>query len=86
MKLSVELTMYPFNGDYIPRIQHFIEKLNTYADITVQTFPTATIVMGDYDTVMDVIKDMLKWSNETHGKAAFVAKFLPGSEVLEPRT
>ncbi len=84
MKLSAELTMYPFNGDYIPRIQHFIDKLNTYSAITVQTFPTATIIMGDYDTVMNVIKDMLQWSFETHGKSVFVAKFLPGAEVLAP--
>ncbi len=82
MQISVELTMYPFNGDYIPEIKGFIDQLNTYSDITIKTFPTATIVMGDYERVMTVLKDMLQWSYNTQGKAVFVAKFLPGSEVL----
>jgi len=82
MKLSVELTMYPFNADYIPPIKGFIEKLNTLPNLVTETFPTATIIMGDYDRVMDALKLMLKWSFDTHGKAVFVAKFLPNSEVL----
>ncbi|WP_317932589.1 YkoF family thiamine/hydroxymethylpyrimidine-binding protein [Halioxenophilus sp. WMMB6] len=83
MQISVELTMYPFNGDYIPPIKGFIEKLNTITGLTTQTFPTATIMMGDYDLVMDSLKMLLRWSQETHGKAVFVAKFLPNSTVLE---
>lgn len=82
MKLSVELTMYPFNKDYIPPIQRFIDKLNEQPDLVTQTFPTATIIMGEYETVMDSLKTLFKWSIETHGKAVFVAKFLPGSELL----
>lgn len=82
MMLSVELTMYPFNGDYIPPIKAFIEKVNSIDGLKVQTFPTATIIMGEYDRVMDSLKMLLKWSYETQGKAVFVAKFLPNSEVL----
>ena len=83
MQLSVELTMYPFNESYIPPIKGFIEKLNTLPDLTVQTFPTATVIMGDYDRVVDSLKTLFKWSVETHGKAVFVAKFLPDTELLK---
>ena len=82
MQLSVELTMYPFNADYIPPIKGFIDKLNTIEGLTTKTFPTATIIMGDYDLVMDSLKEMLRWSVEEHGKAVFVAKFLPNTELL----
>ncbi len=82
MTLSVELTMYPFNGDYIPPIKAFIEKVNTIDNLEVKTFPTATIIMGEYDHVMDSLKVLFKWSYETQGKAVFVAKFLPNTEVL----
>jgi uncharacterized protein YqgV (UPF0045/DUF77 family) len=80
--LSVELTMYPFNSDYIPPIKAFIEKVNSFDQLEVKTFPTATIIMGEYDYVMDSLKTLLKWSYETQGKAVFVAKFLPNTEVL----
>lgn len=83
MKMSVELTMYPFNENYIPPIQGFIEQLHTLPHLVIQTFPTATIIMGDYDTVMDSLKTMFKWSVDTHGKAVFVAKFLPNTELIK---
>ncbi len=82
MMLSVELTMYPFNPDYIPPIKAFIEKVNSFDKLEVKTFPTATIIMGEYDYVMDSLKTLLKWSYQTQGKAVFVAKFLPNTEVL----
>ena len=82
MMLSVELTMYPFNSDYIPPIKAFIDQVNSIENLTVKTFPTGTIIMGEYDHVMDSLKTLLKWSYETQGKAVFVAKFLPNSEVL----
>lgn len=82
MLLSAEITMYPLQEEYIPVIQSFIEKLNTYSDLKVQTVPTATIIMGEFDVVMDVLKDAMKWSREQQGKAVFITKFLPGYEAL----
>lgn len=82
MQLSVELTMYPFNPEYLTPIKSVIEKINSFDGIQTQTFPTATIMMGDYDRVMDCLKELLRWSHEQHGKAVFVAKFLPNSSVL----
>lgn len=84
MKLSVELTYYPLQDDYLPAIKATIEHLNSFVDagVKVQTFPTATILMGDYDTVMDVLKDTVAWSYTHFGKSVFVAKFLPEYEAL----
>ncbi|WP_339899012.1 YkoF family thiamine/hydroxymethylpyrimidine-binding protein [uncultured Gilvimarinus sp.] len=82
MQLSVELSMYPFNGDYLPPIKGFIDWLNEQPGIRLQTVATCTIITGDYDRVMDVLRDGFKVSMEEHGKAVFVAKFLPGFAAL----
>ena len=82
MTLTAEITMYPFKEDYIPPIQAIIEKLNGYPGLKVQTFPTATILVGDFDLVMNSISDAIRWSHETYGKAVFVVKFIPDYEPL----
>lgn len=82
MILSAEITMYPLQDEYLPAIQAMIKKLNSYEGLQVQTFPTATILMGDYDVVMDAIKDAMRWSVEECGKAVFVTKFLPNYSAL----
>ena len=82
MKLSAEITMYPLQDEYLPAIQAVIKKLNTYPDIQVQTFPTATIVMGEYEHVMAVLTEVMRWSVEHCGKAVFVTKFLPNYSAL----
>lgn len=80
MKLTAEISMYPLNEDFIPPIDAVIEKLNSFPSIQVNTFATATTLIGDYDTVMDALKETLAWSHEKHGKAVFVTKLIPGYE------
>lgn len=82
MKLTVELTYYPFQNDHIPPIKGTIDHLNTFDDIQVQTFPTATIIVGDYGVVMDMIRDTVAWSYQQFGRSVFVAKFIPAHDVL----
>lgn len=82
MKLSIEISMYPFHEDYIPPIKGFIDWLNRHNDVLIETFPTCTIVTGDYNRVMDLLRDGIKYSYENYGKAVFVTKFLPDFEAL----
>lgn len=82
MKLSVEISMYPFNADYIPPIKGFIDWLNQQGGVELKTVPTCTIMTGDYDRVMDLLREGLRYSYETYGKAVFVTKFLPDYEAL----
>ena len=86
MKLTAELSMYPFNAEYIPPIKGFIDWLNQQEEILVATKPTCTIVTGDYDRVMQVLGEGMRYSVETWGKAVFVSKFLPGLEALPETT
>lgn len=82
MVISVEISMYPFREEYIPPIKAYIEKLNSYQGLSVKTFPTSTVIMGDYDLVMTVIKESIQWSYQQYGKAVFVTKIIPAYEAL----
>lgn len=59
MKISVELTLTPLQDDFEPPIINFIKSLRS-SGLTVLENPLSTQVYGDYDTVMDVIKEEAK--------------------------
>lgn len=81
MKLSVELTLYPLQDEYLDIIRQVITKLSSFEGVEANTFPTATILIGDYDKVMLALNETIAWSYTTFGKCVFVAKFLPDYEA-----
>jgi uncharacterized protein YqgV (UPF0045/DUF77 family) len=74
--------MYPLQDKYLPIIEDFIDHLKIYKDITLEVFPTCTVIMGNFDVVMEVVSSSIKWSANNRDKAVFVAKFLPNYEAL----
>ncbi|OCQ18172.1 hypothetical protein A7985_24840 [Pseudoalteromonas luteoviolacea] len=78
MQLSVEISKYPLNSDYIPFIKSFIERLNTHKGLKVITNTMSTQIFGDYDDVMNVLQKEIKASYEQFGKCVFVCKFISG--------
>lgn len=82
MKLSAEITMYPLQDDYLPRIKAFIDELAKAQNVQRETYPTCTVLTGDYDEVTALIHRLLRWSHEKLGKAVFVIKYLPGYEAI----
>lgn len=78
MKLSVEVSMYPLKNEYIPSIKDFIDRMNAHAGLNVISNTMSTQIFGDYDLVMDVMKEEMRRSYEQHGRAIFVCKFIDG--------
>ena len=76
MQVMVELSMYPLVNDYIGPIKAFIERLNSYSNLTVITCSTSTQVHGDYTEGMQVLGAEMQRTHEEVGQAVFVAKFL----------
>ena len=81
MKLTVEISMYPLNEDYLPPIRSFIARLQGYQGVQVNTYPTATVLVGEHDRIMDILKDALAWSQTEFGMSVFVTKFITGYEA-----
>ncbi|WP_221793493.1 YkoF family thiamine/hydroxymethylpyrimidine-binding protein [Oceanobacter mangrovi] len=81
MQLSVDISAYPLADDYIPAIKTFIERLQQTQGLTVVCNTMSTQVFGDYDLVMSVLAAEMKLSFETFGKAIFVYKMIPGTNL-----
>lgn len=80
MNLTVELSLYPFDANYIPPIKAFITLLNAVEGLHVETHATCTIVSGDDQLVLDTLRDGLRWCDAQPGKFVLVSKMLPGHE------
>ena len=76
MKLTAEISMYPFVENYKAPIKAFIAQLNSYPGLRVDSGPTATLLVGDYDVLMDALKDAINWSYREFGKCVFVTKLI----------
>lgn len=76
MQLSIEISKYPLTPNYIPEIQSFIDRLNTYPTIKVLTNTMSTQIFGEYDDVMTALKNEMKTSFEKDVKQIMVVKFI----------
>lgn len=81
MKLTAEISMYPMAENFIEPIRAFIQQLNVYDEIQVTTYPTATVLVGEHEVLMDALKDALGWSQTNFGTSVFVTKFITGYEA-----
>jgi uncharacterized protein YqgV (UPF0045/DUF77 family) len=76
MRVAVDISLYPLDRDFIPPIKDVIERLNQYARIEVVTNPMATQLRGEYDEVMDALKQEIGTTFEQLPKAVFAIKIL----------
>lgn len=79
MHLSVEISMYPLQDEYKPKIKAFLEQLNREADgIEIRSSNMSTRLFGEYDAVQRLLAAAMKRSMHQFGKIVFVCKFLEG--------
>jgi len=79
MQVTVELSKYPLDSNYIPPIKDFIKRIGSNPDFKVLTSATSTQIAGEYDLVMTHIQNEIKESYKKYGKAVFVMKVLKGN-------
>ena len=75
MKISVELTLSPLKDDYEREIIRFIKALRA-SGLTVLENPLSTQVYGEYDQVMDLLREEMRRSLEAVGQAVFLIKLV----------
>jgi uncharacterized protein YqgV (UPF0045/DUF77 family) len=78
MQLSVEVSLYPLKDEYIPMIQAFIDRVNQHPELKIITNTMSTQIFGDYDLVMDTMREEMRRSYEEFGRGIFVCKFIQG--------
>ena len=76
MQVAVDISLYPLDKEYIPPIKDVIERLNAHAAIEVWTNAMSTQLVGDFDIVMDALKQEIGLTFEQLPKAVFAIKIL----------
>ena len=82
MKVTIDISMYPNKEDFIPPIKGFIDKINCYEDLKITTYPTSTVVQGEYNYAMRAVQETIAKCYEEFNMAVYVAKIIPGYEAL----
>lgn len=76
MKISLEISLYPLDDNFLTVIKDIVKRLNADDNVICVTNTMSTQVFGEFDKVMKLLNDTVKYSFETYGKQVFVAKFL----------
>jgi len=80
MDIGVELSLYPLTREFIPEIRACIARLEQHGQLKVLTNSLSTQVFGEYERVMEALRQELRVTFESVGsrsdRAVFVMKVL----------
>jgi uncharacterized protein YqgV (UPF0045/DUF77 family) len=76
MRIAVDISLYPLDREFIPPIKDIISRFKTHSSIEVITNSMSTQLRGDYDEVMDILKQEIGKTFEALPKAVFAIKIL----------
>ena len=66
MIITAEISYYPLTDNYFKPINYFIDLISN-TNITVEEGKTSTILIGDYDDIMELLKNsMSELMNKYH--------------------
>ena len=76
MKVAVDISLYPLDAEFIPPIKDVIARLNEHDHLEVRTNPMSTQLVGEFDDVMDALRQEIGTTFEQLPKAVFAIKIL----------
>lgn len=82
MKVAVDISLYPLDAEFIPPIKDVIDRLNAREGLEVWTNAMSTQLVGEYEDVMDALKQEIGTTFEQIPKGVFVMKMFnnPGQQ------
>ena len=80
MRTAIEISLYPLDQQYIPPIQDFIDRLNTYPELSVTTNAMSTQIAGEHHRIFEILAKETATSFSQEGRKVFVMKVLGGGE------
>ena len=82
IQVTIDISMYPNKDEFIEPINGFIKIINTFPEIKVKTFPTSTVIQGEYAYAMKAAQDAISEAHTKYNKAVYVMKVIPDYEAL----
>ena len=76
MIITVDISLYPLESDFLPPIKEFIRRLRTFDGLELVTNQLSTQVRGDFDAVTHALNQCMKESMNSGGKMVFVTRYL----------
>lgn len=83
MQATIDISMYPNREDFIPPIDGFIARINQFDNLKITTFPTSTVVQGEYNYAMQAVQKTIAECYKEFNMAVYVMKVIPGYEALK---
>jgi len=83
MQATIDISMYPNQEDFIPPIDGFIARINQFDNLKITTFPTSTVVQGEYNHAMQAVQKTIAECYKEFNMAVYVMKVIPGYEALK---
>jgi uncharacterized protein YqgV (UPF0045/DUF77 family) len=78
MHITIEISLYPLDADYIPPIKAFIDRLNAYPELKVTTNAMSTQVGGEHHRLFEILAKETALTFDQPGRKVFVMKVLGG--------
>ena len=82
MNISIEISMYPLQSDYIPIIDNFLVQLHARKEIKVQTNNMSTQIFGEAAIIFPLVQELIIDTYKRADQCPFVIKVLK-SDVSE---
>ena len=82
MIVTIDISMYPNREKFVEPIKGFIEIINTFPEIKIKTFPTSTVIQGEYAYTMKAAQEAISEAHVKYDKAIYVMKIIPDYEAL----
>ena len=76
MKITVDISMYPLDADYIPPIKAFIRALRQFDALEIVTNQLSTQICGEFDAVTSALTAAMREGMEQNRKVVFVTRYL----------
>ncbi len=76
MRVAVDISLYPLDENFIPPIKDVISRLKRHSSVEVSTNSMSTQLKGEYDEVMEILKNEIGQTFEDLPKAVFAIRIL----------
>lgn len=76
MKITVDISLYPLDSNYLPPIKNFIRKLRRCDGLELVTNQLSTQVRGEFEQVTTALNQCMHESMQSGQKMVFVTRYL----------